>query len=104
MLGTIQMLACGGMCVLERVWLGEGFTPAILELEVGISLAVQAAVALIAAIALTLLAKLVRFISGILRGGIRAPRALPIVGARPAIQPRVLLLSGGTGVRGPPVS
>ena len=102
-LGTVQMIACGGLCLFEHIWFAEDFTLAFFELEVGIALAMQAVVGLVSALLLTLLVNLVRFISKVLRRSARAPRALPLFGARPALPPRVWLLAGGTGVRGPPV-
>ena len=102
-LGALQLVGFALLETSERVLWGAGLAHPLEEPVVIAGLALQVVIAVASAGILSLIAKLAALIAEYF-SRFRRARAVIEIGARPMFAPRTLLLVGGSGARGPPVS
>ena len=103
-LGILQLLGFALLEASERTLWGAGLAHPMEERVVVVGLLLQVVVAIVSASVLSLLAKLAKLVAGYFKRTIRAPKILIEFGPGAIFSPRVLLLAGGGGARGPPRS
>ena len=101
-LGALQLVGFAVLESFERMLWGAGMAHPLEERVVLAGLALQVVVAIVAALVLSLVAKLATLVARYLKGAIRAPKSLSEFGLGPIFSPRVLQLAGGGRARGPP--
>jgi hypothetical protein len=101
-LAALQLVGFALLESFERMLWGAGMAHPLEERVVVAGLGLQILVAVISACLLRFVVKLATFVVRFLSRPVRAPRALTEFGTGPLFSPRVLLLTGGGGARGPP--
>jgi hypothetical protein len=101
-LGALQLVGFALLEASERILWGTDLAHPLDEPVVIVGLALQVVIALVSALTLTLVARLVTLVAKYLARPTGAPIAFREIGPAPLFSPRVLLLAGGAGARGPP--